>query len=64
MDGDIDLRKQLELAEYIAKMNDLIDQGVIRNSFDFLHWLEGVKKDCVSCFDEIEVIVKTYVKHL
>jgi NADPH:quinone reductase-like Zn-dependent oxidoreductase len=56
--------KQVELAEYIAEMNDLIEIGALKEVFDFQLWLEDVKKECVYCFQEISAIAKIYMQHL
>jgi len=56
--------KQVELAEYIAEMNDLIEIGALKEVFDFQLWLEDVKKESVYCFQEISAIAKIYMRHL
>ncbi len=59
-----DLDKQAELADFVAEMNGLIDIGKIRESSDYLLWLENVKEHCLNCYEEIEAIVKIYINNL
>jgi len=59
-----DLDKQVELADFITEMNGLIDIGKIRESSDYLLWLENIKNDCFNCYEEIEAIVKIYIDNL
>jgi len=58
------LDKQVELADFIAEMNGLIDIGKIRESSDYLLWLEKAKEQCLNCYEEIEAIVKIYIENL
>jgi len=58
------LDKQAELADIVAEMNGLIDIGKIRESSDYLLWLENVKEHCLNCYKEIEAIVKIYIENL
>ena len=56
--------KQAELMEVIHELNGLIDDGTLRNPSDFLFWFEEVKLECHYCINEVDFIVKTYMKHL
>ena len=58
------LDKQVELATFVEEMNGLIDLGEIRESSDYLLWLESMKDHCFTCYDELETIVKIYIKYL
>lgn len=50
--------------EVIREMNGLIDEGTLQESADFLFWFEEVKMECHYCLNEVDFIVKTYLKHL
>ncbi|MBN2480358.1 MAG: hypothetical protein JXB19_01360 [Bacteroidales bacterium] len=58
------LHKEIELSEFVAEMNDLIDRGVLRRPEDFKLWLEDVRGECIHCYHDISEIVNIYINYL
>ncbi len=56
--------KEIELIEFIAEMNDLIENGVLMQPHDFILWLEDVQGECVNCYHELYAIVNEYIRNI
>lgn len=56
--------KETELIEFVAEMNELIENGVLMQPHDFVLWLEDVQGECVYCYHELSEIVYEYVKNI
>jgi hypothetical protein len=56
--------KEIELIEFVAEMNDLIEKGILRQASDFQLWLEDVHSECMYCFKELSDIVNVYIEYL
>ena len=56
--------REIELAEFISEMNDLIEKGILRQASDFQLWLEDVQGECRLCYHDLTGIVHKYMEYL
>ena len=51
----------LELAGFMAEMQELISNGTLRHPDDFELWLEDVESECRYCYSDLKQIVNHYI---